>query len=353
MIGHVPRGLAWLEIVGQWVVLGANGDSFGTDEGIEWECRLGGCPKGRRSASRNRSHYPGRPSAAPGLFRRLAGRRGGRRDMLSRIASPTPRRAFDKARRGFSLVELLVVTMILATLSGLLFPVLVHARASARQVACGSSLARMAQATLLYLDDYDGRFPSCYRLPTPPFAIDPLTQLQPYLRNWELLYCPERHTVLYDCRDPHDQFRPVARCMGYGYNWGSGLAWSGSFEKGDGLVRPSYTVSETVEGVLLTEVAQPSHCLLYGDTNDFRFVTLLRDAMPGVRQEGNPHAAINGVGQPYEPPRHGDGNNFAFVDGHVQWLRFPGGRWTDGGPWVVPDMSMYSRTGQWEARSLP
>ena len=29
------------------------------------------------------------------------------------------------------------------------------------------------------------------------------------------------------------------------------------------------------------------------------------------------------------------GNDFAFVDGHVQWLRFPGGQWIDGGPWVA------------------
>ena len=43
---------------------------------------------------------------------------------------------------------------------------------------------------------------------------------------------------------------------------------------------------------------------------------------------------------------------FAFVDGHVQRLRFPGGRWADGGPWVVPDMSMYSRTGRWETRPV-
>jgi prepilin-type processing-associated H-X9-DG protein len=43
-----------------------------------------------------------------------------------------------------------------------------------------------------------------------------------------------------------------------------------------------------------------------------------------------------------EPPRHRGGNNFAFVDGHVQWLRFPGGRGPMGGMSearaVVPDM---------------
>jgi hypothetical protein len=37
----------------------------------------------------------------------------------------------------------------------------------------------------------------------------------------------------------------------------------------------------------------------------------------------------------------------------VKWLRFPGGLWIDGGPWVVPEMSMYSRTGQWEPKPIP
>jgi prepilin-type processing-associated H-X9-DG protein len=71
--------------------------------------------------------------------------------------------------------------------------------------------------------------------------------------------------------------------------------------------------------------------------------------MPAVLKEGGWEPALNDLDMAYEPPRHLGGNNFAFVDGHVEWLPFPGGRWIDGGPWVVPDMAMYSRTGHWEA----
>jgi prepilin-type processing-associated H-X9-DG protein len=108
-----------------------------------------------------------------------------------------------------------------------------------------------------------------------------------------------------------------------------------------------------VIGVTLSEVAEPARCFFYGDSNDDMFITLLRDAMPGVRALGPADAGTNGAGDPYEPPRHGGGNHFAFVDGHVQWLPFPGGRYVDGGPWVVPDMSMYSRTGRWETTPPP
>jgi prepilin-type processing-associated H-X9-DG protein len=251
------------------------------------------------------------------------------------------------------LIELLVVIGVMAILAAVLLPVFAHARARAQQSTCASHLAQIARAGLLYLQDNDERFPSCYALGTAPYVVDPRTSLQPYIKNWEIFYCPDRHTVLPECLDPVADFRPNSRCMGYGYNWGSGRGWGSASAKADGLIRPATNGSSGVVGVLLAEVATPSHTLFYGDTNDYAFITLLRDAMPGVRRGGEAEAAANGLGKPYAPPRHSGGNNFAFVDGHVEWLPFPGGRWIDGGPWVVPDMSMYSRTGRWEPRPVP
>ena len=105
------------------------------------------------------------------------------------------------------------------------------------------------------------------------------------------------------------------------------------------------------DGVSLSEVANPAHTFFYGDCNDDPRQTLWRDVMPGVQNPKNPAKDVNG--NPYEPPRHSGGNSFVFVDGHAKWLRLPGGSFTDGGPWVVPDMSMYSRTGQWEEKKVP
>jgi prepilin-type N-terminal cleavage/methylation domain-containing protein/prepilin-type processing-associated H-X9-DG protein len=262
------------------------------------------------------------------------------------VARPGCRRT---GNRGFTLMELLVVMAVIATLAALLFPVFAQARARARQATCINNLRQIAQAGLLYVQDHDERFPSCYLMHEPPYTIDPRTTLQPYIRNWSLFYCPERFTVRPECLDPEHNFQPNSRCMGYGYNWGSGLGWGQSLAKRDGLVRWPYFNAPVAIGIGLYEVASSAHCFFYGDTNDSNFLTLLREAMPGVGSR----EVVDPLGSPYEPPRHHGGNNFAFVDGHVQWLRFPGGLSSDGGPWVVPDMSMYSHTGRWETAPVP
>jgi prepilin-type N-terminal cleavage/methylation domain-containing protein/prepilin-type processing-associated H-X9-DG protein len=256
-------------------------------------------------------------------------------------------------RSGFTLMELLVVCALMALLAAILFPVFARVRARARQSLCTAHLHQIAQAGLMYLQDHDERFPSCYRAPAPPYFVDLPLLLQPYVKHCALFYCPERLTVRAECRDPVNGFRPHARCLGYGYNWGSGLGWGRGYRKGDGLVRPGEEDPSAVVGVTLAEVQQPERCLFLGDTNDFSFLTLLRDVMPGAPKSTDPIAVLLGAGGKPEPPRHQGGNLFAFVDGHVEWLRYPGGRWIDGGPWVVPEMAMYSRTGEWEPARVP
>jgi len=179
--------------------------------------------------------------------------------------------------------------------------------------------------------------------------------MQPYIKNWAIFYCPDRFTVRSDCPDPVSGKTGNSRCMGYGYNWGSGcMACKGGdlWKKQDGLVRLlNGPFSADYIGVSLSEVATPANTFFYGDTNDDRRQTLWRDVMPGVQSPRNP--AKDAWGNAYEPPRHSGGNSFVFVDGHARWIKLPGGTFTDGGPWVVPDMSMYSRTGQWEDARVP
>ena len=63
------------------------------------------------------------------------------------------------SRKGFSLLELLVVLSISSLLTGLLMPTLSTARESARRVACGAHQREIGHAISMYAGDHRGRIP--------------------------------------------------------------------------------------------------------------------------------------------------------------------------------------------------
>src|SRR5690606_19287650 len=75
----------------------------------------------------------------------------------SEIMLPTRR------RRAFTLIELLVVIAIIAILAAILFPVFARARENARRASCMSNLKQIGLGVMMYVQDYDERYPPAYR----------------------------------------------------------------------------------------------------------------------------------------------------------------------------------------------
>ncbi len=65
-------------------------------------------------------------------------------------------------QRAFTLLELLIVIAIIATLAAILFPVFAQAKEAAKKASCISNLKQISLAFLMYTSDYEDVFPHSY-----------------------------------------------------------------------------------------------------------------------------------------------------------------------------------------------
>ena len=91
-------------------------------------------------------------------------------------------------RRGFTLIEMLVVVVIIAILAAILFPVFSQAREAARPANCTSNLRQMSLALSMYVQDYEAYPMASYRIGTEEYRWHAV--IQPYVKNTLLFVCP-------------------------------------------------------------------------------------------------------------------------------------------------------------------
>jgi prepilin-type N-terminal cleavage/methylation domain-containing protein/prepilin-type processing-associated H-X9-DG protein len=226
-------------------------------------------------------------------------------------------------RNGFTLIELLVVIAIIAILAAILFPVFAQARESARRTTCLSNLKQIGLAMHMYIQDYDEMIPSVIHDPALPNDPDFWVIVQPYVKNAQVFYCPDRTEWTMPTGDDcsgQEAFNPEQRCIGYGFNWGIlsnvplGLVGSRVHftDAGhNGYIEP---------GIALSAIVAPADTIGYNDTGDNPRYTFCSNYIFQY------YTNVTANGQ----LRHGGRLNAAFVDGHAKLINWKAGLYGGG-----------------------
>jgi prepilin-type N-terminal cleavage/methylation domain-containing protein/prepilin-type processing-associated H-X9-DG protein len=240
--------------------------------------------------------------------------------MTSLRPAGLPARTSPRRRAAFTLIELLVVIAIIAILAAILFPVFAQARAKARQTACLSNLRQMGLGVAMYAQDYDENYPMLtynVDLTANPGFVGVDGRPGKYMYWMMAIYPYVKNLGVYTCNDkagsgwsgsageyvPGDPTQTGGNFMFYGYGrafGGGGVVSMAAYQ------RPADTIaiSETEPG------PSPWNNLPLGGN-----ITSILYWNPNAR------AVLT--------PRHNEGANCAFLDGHAKWLKI---KWSQNPP---------------------
>jgi prepilin-type N-terminal cleavage/methylation domain-containing protein/prepilin-type processing-associated H-X9-DG protein len=178
------------------------------------------------------------------------------------------------SKKGFTLVEILVVIAIIAIMAAFLFPVFAAATAKSKQAACLSNIRQVQMGLMMYASDNGGvHAPLTY--PVLDTEMTWPTIIFPYVKNVEVYLCPSNPTPY---QIPLFGAKEIVKQCSFGRNF-----YDYGREKG-GLDSKQQYSSEMMS---LIDCSAP--VLMFA---------------------------------PWAAPVHENGCNTVFMDGHAKWLAY-------------------------------
>ena len=241
-----------------------------------------------------------------------------------------------KNKKGFTLIEMLVVIAIIALLAALIVPGVNRSLERARAGKCANQMRQFYQGMIMYANDNNGRLPSVmsesgmsYTDPvsgerisgrflwpgTWPFAIAEYLGY-PDIQLGVRINTPRKNTV-FECPSFIGTPSSQIHSNPYDRNLLGGYGMNRNLRQPDGGFNPvtptNHWLAQMFHRPRLLAFDNPSRFLLFGEGNG-------RNADLGTRFDFNNFGSAD-FRYVVDPARHGRGSNLAYLDGSVRFER--------------------------------
>jgi prepilin-type processing-associated H-X9-DG protein len=205
---------------------------------------------------------------------------------------------------------------IISLLAAILFPVFARAREQARKAACQSNLKQLGLAVMMYVQDYDEKYPYAYM--NGSSGVYWFNVYDPYVKNKQVWVCPTAGELQKD--------GAKWRSGGYGVNTCGTSGASDPVRTGFG--NNAGTPCTPTGGVLpIMAVNNPSEKIYAGDpasNNNYKYngmylyVTGDKSYYPVLH--GGQNGPFTGSASAQPLTSTAGGGNYLFADGHVKYI---------------------------------